>query len=194
MPHTHAPVLNGSDNEGEFRMEHDAADVVNGAGEDLDARFGLVVPHADREIVRPGKEIRQVATGVVIDAVDTTRVTFQGQIGNGRAQTPKLNGAVQRRRRENVGVLGNKSWKWGEWDRIFEMVYHLTSDQIRTISYMLDTCLGVEHRLHDVVGVALVDLGALPGAVGATRLPVPQPGHHIVATGYNNGEVRVHRD
>ena len=87
-------------------MEAHRADVVRVPLERLHARLGLVVPDLHQLVVRAGDEVRAVAAAEVLHAVHALLVPLQREVGRGLTDTPHLHRAVERRRRERVGVLG----------------------------------------------------------------------------------------
>ena len=61
-----------------------------------------------KQLVRrpTGDEVGAVAAAEVLDAVDPLLVPLQGEVGRALTDRPHLDRAIQRSRRECVGVLG----------------------------------------------------------------------------------------
>ena len=72
----------------------------------LHARFRLIIPNLRQLIVRTGDEIRTVPAGEVVDAVYPLLVPFQRKVAHGRRHVPHLYGAIERRARKCIRVLG----------------------------------------------------------------------------------------
>ena len=97
-------------------MEQNRGYVLRVALERLDARFGLVVPDADRLrsqngetgylVVGAGEEIRLVSRGGVAETVHAGFVLVEGVVGRARVETPDLDRVVERAGSERVAVVG----------------------------------------------------------------------------------------
>ena len=106
VPDAQRAVFGAGDDHGELGVEAHRADVVRVSLERLHARLGLVVPDLYQLVVRAGDEVRAVAAAEVLHAVHALLVPLQREVGRGLTDTPHLHRAVERRRRERVGVLG----------------------------------------------------------------------------------------
>ena len=99
-------------------MEQNRGYVLCVAFERLDARFGLVVPDADRLrsqngeteylVVGAGEEIRFVSRGGVAETVHARFVLVEGVVGRARVEAPDLDRVVEGAGSERVAVFGVK--------------------------------------------------------------------------------------
>mmetsp|Transcript_13695 Transcript_13695/g.29082 ORF Transcript_13695/g.29082 Transcript_13695/m.29082 type:complete len:337 (-) Transcript_13695:210-1220(-) len=106
LPQPNGAVLGSGADEGEFGMEEDGANVVGVSLEGVDDGFGLVIPNLDGAIIGPGEDVGFVPGGIVINAVDAAFVSLQRVMGEGTAQPPHLDAAIERRGGKGVGILG----------------------------------------------------------------------------------------
>ena len=105
MPDAQRPVLAPGDDHGKFGVEAHRRNVVRVTFERLNARFRLVIPNLSQLIVSAGDEVRAIAAGEVVDAVDPFFVTLERKIAHRRRHVPHLDGAIERGAGERVRIL-----------------------------------------------------------------------------------------
>ena len=96
MPNPHGPVFGPRDNDGQLRVEKDAADIVRVPFESGNASLGSIIPHFDGVVISSTDQIGLIATSVVADAIHAALVTFQGEMRSWAVETPHLHGTIQR--------------------------------------------------------------------------------------------------
>mmetsp|Transcript_25323 Transcript_25323/g.58325 ORF Transcript_25323/g.58325 Transcript_25323/m.58325 type:complete len:300 (+) Transcript_25323:3255-4154(+) len=105
MPQSHTPILRPCNDKREIRVEPSTSDVMGMAFESLHTGAGLVIPDLRRPVICSCDEERLVASGEVVNTVDTLFVPFESEIRLSRADVPHLNGAVERGTSKCVGIL-----------------------------------------------------------------------------------------
>mmetsp|Transcript_22741 Transcript_22741/g.46790 ORF Transcript_22741/g.46790 Transcript_22741/m.46790 type:complete len:461 (-) Transcript_22741:119-1501(-) len=172
LPQPNGSILRRRTDEGEFRMKQHRADIVRVPIERVHDGFGLIIPNLDGAIVCPRENVGFVPRGIIVHAIDPPLVSFQGVVRHRRSQPPDLDGAIQRRRGEGIGVFG------------IELDHHdvvrMPLEQLRAIEapvpvpaldgHVVGTGQKVRQRgvhLHipDVVGMRLEVLDLLHGVV-----------------------------
>lgn len=113
-------------------------DVLSVTVQGVDTRLRLVIPDLDESVVGTGHEVRFVASGIVVDAIDALVVALHREIRRSRAEIPNFDCLIQTGRRKCVVVLrvddelhhvmtvtlehlwrkwhGNRAWKCEEND------------------------------------------------------------------------------
>mmetsp|Transcript_8660 Transcript_8660/g.24429 ORF Transcript_8660/g.24429 Transcript_8660/m.24429 type:complete len:357 (-) Transcript_8660:37-1107(-) len=186
VPHAHGAVLAAGDDDGQLRVEQDGGHVVPVTLQRVHAALGLVVPHLHQPVVGAGHEVGPVAPHEVVHAVDALLVALQGVVRRGLPDAPHLDGVVQRRGGERVGVLGV--------EHDLHDVVRVALEHLRALPALLPVPQfdehvvrareqvrrrGVHRQAADVVGVGLKGLHLVHGVV------VVHPDEHVVAPGHH---------
>ena len=95
MPQLAHAVLAAADDQRQRRVEDHTRNVRGMAFQDVHALLGLVVPDADRFVIRTGDQVGLLAQTGVVDAVHAALVARQGVVGGGAARhTPNFDSPV----------------------------------------------------------------------------------------------------
>ena len=105
MPQAGRPVFAARHDERQLRVEGHGRHVVRVPLQHRHRRFGLVVPHPGRPVIRARDEVGPVPARAVGHRVDALGVALQREVGDGRPQRPDFHGAVQGGGRKGVGVF-----------------------------------------------------------------------------------------
>lgn len=83
VPDAHRGVFAARHDERQARVEEGGAHVVGVPLHGCHTAARLVIPHAQREVVRTAQQVRLVAARVVVDAVYTALMPLQAEVGRG---------------------------------------------------------------------------------------------------------------
>lgn len=107
MPDFDCAVFRSRDDDGELGVIYGETDVRSMTFECRNQRFCCVVPNLDCPIIGGCKEIWLVRLGVVVNEVNTLGlVRLERKVGSRAAEGPYLDGTVETRGGECVGVFG----------------------------------------------------------------------------------------
>ena len=105
MPETKGAIFRAGDDDGQLRVKAHGRDVVLMPLERLHARLRLIIPDFDELVVSTSDQVRAIATGVVIDAIDALLVALQSEVRGQLSEDPHFDRAIKRGRRKRVRVF-----------------------------------------------------------------------------------------